>query len=51
RKKGTYFNMFGNPTAWSKKWGSALLHGNSYLLEGENSNNLKRISDGDFKHP
>jgi hypothetical protein len=50
RKMGTYFNMFGNQTAWSEKWGLVLKSGNSYLLEGDNSNNLKRISDEDFKN-
>jgi hypothetical protein len=49
-KMGTYFNMFGNQTAWSEKWGSVLKAGKSYLLEGDNSNNLKRISDEDFKN-
>jgi hypothetical protein len=50
-KKGTFFSMFGNPTASAKEWGSGLVFGNSYLWEKGDSNHPKSASDGEFRNP
>jgi hypothetical protein len=49
KQLGTYFNMFGNTTAWSTQWNANPHKGESLLIEKDDKNVFIRKTNGDFK--
>lgn len=49
-KQGTYFNMFGNKTDWSSMLDAKPVIGESLMMERDDFNQLKRMTNGDFKN-
>lgn len=50
KKQGTYFNMFGNKTDWSSMLDAKPVIGESLMMERDDFNQLKRMTNGDFKN-